>query len=144
MVKVNPIAAWTHADVDDYMAEYDVLINPLLDDGYPSIGCAPCTRRVGAGEDAAHRTLGRHGQDRVRHPRVTRERTVNAAIRCSLDVAGRRAVVVGGGPVAARRARGLVEAGAEVSWSLPWVVRGRARPRRRGSARVGGPGLHRR
>jgi phosphoadenosine phosphosulfate reductase len=51
MVKVNPIAAWTQADVDAYVAEHGVLINPLAFDGYPSIGCAPCTRRVAPGED---------------------------------------------------------------------------------------------
>lgn len=51
-VKVNPIAAWTQDDVDTYVAEHGVLVNPLVDDGYPSIGCAPCTRRVAPGEDA--------------------------------------------------------------------------------------------
>jgi phosphoadenosine phosphosulfate reductase len=50
-VKVNPIAAWTAADVDAYVAEHGVLVNPLAYDGYPSIGCAPCTRRVAPGED---------------------------------------------------------------------------------------------
>ncbi len=51
MVKVNPIAAWTQADVDAYVAEHGVLVNPLVHDGYPSIGCAPCTRRVAPGDD---------------------------------------------------------------------------------------------
>ena len=51
MVKVNPIATWTQADVDGYVAEHGVLVNPLAYDGYPSIGCAPCTRRVAPGED---------------------------------------------------------------------------------------------
>jgi uroporphyrin-III C-methyltransferase/precorrin-2 dehydrogenase/sirohydrochlorin ferrochelatase len=46
---------------------------------------------------------------------------VNGGYPLLLDVAGRRAVVVGGGPVAARRARGLVEAGAEVVLVAPWV-----------------------
>jgi phosphoadenosine phosphosulfate reductase len=50
-VKVNPIAAWTGDDVDAYAAEHGVLVNPLAYDGYPSIGCAPCTRRVAPGED---------------------------------------------------------------------------------------------
>ena len=50
-VKVNPIAAWTQQDVDAYVAENGILVNPLQYDGYPSIGCAPCTRRVGEGED---------------------------------------------------------------------------------------------
>ncbi len=52
MVKLNPIAAWTQADVDRYIAENGVLVNPLLHDGYGSIGCAPCTRRIAPGEDA--------------------------------------------------------------------------------------------
>ncbi|MFW6721585.1 phosphoadenylyl-sulfate reductase [Streptomyces sp. MAR4 CNY-716] len=51
-VKVSPIARWTEADVQNYVAEHGVLTNPLLTDGYPSIGCAPCTRRVAPGEDA--------------------------------------------------------------------------------------------
>jgi phosphoadenosine phosphosulfate reductase len=51
MVKVNPIAAWTQAQADAYVADNGVLVNPLAYDGYPSIGCAPCTRRVAAGED---------------------------------------------------------------------------------------------
>jgi phosphoadenosine phosphosulfate reductase len=51
MVKLNPIAAWTQDDVDRYITEHGVLVNPLLFDGYGSIGCAPCTRRIGPGED---------------------------------------------------------------------------------------------
>ncbi|MGW1840164.1 phosphoadenylyl-sulfate reductase [Streptomyces sp. NPDC002067] len=51
-VKVSPIARWTQADVDAYVTEHGVLTNPLLQDGYASVGCAPCTRRVLAGEDA--------------------------------------------------------------------------------------------
>jgi phosphoadenosine phosphosulfate reductase len=51
-VKVSPIARWTQGDVDAYVAEHGVLTNPLLMDGYPSVGCAPCTRRVLEGEDA--------------------------------------------------------------------------------------------
>ncbi|GAA2057955.1 phosphoadenylyl-sulfate reductase [Streptomyces cheonanensis] len=59
-VKVSPIARWTQDDVDRYVAEHGVLTNPLLQDGYASIGCAPCTRRVRAGEDArAGRWAGR-------------------------------------------------------------------------------------
>jgi phosphoadenosine phosphosulfate reductase len=50
-VKVNPLARWTQADVDAYVAEHHVLLNPLLQDGYASIGCAPCTRRVADGDD---------------------------------------------------------------------------------------------
>jgi phosphoadenosine phosphosulfate reductase len=51
-VKIAPIARWTQDDVEAYVAEHGVLTNPLLTDGYPSIGCEPCTRRVRPGEDA--------------------------------------------------------------------------------------------
>jgi phosphoadenosine phosphosulfate reductase len=49
-VKIAPIAAWSDQDVEDYIAEHGILINPLLSVGYPSIGCAPCTRAVAVGE----------------------------------------------------------------------------------------------
>jgi phosphoadenosine phosphosulfate reductase len=52
MVKVNPLAGWTQADVDGYIADRGVLVNPLVAAGYPSIGCAPCTRAVEAGADS--------------------------------------------------------------------------------------------
>jgi phosphoadenosine phosphosulfate reductase len=51
MVKINPIVSWSAENVDDYIAEHDILVNPLLYDGYPSIGCAPCTRRAEPGAD---------------------------------------------------------------------------------------------
>jgi len=51
-VKLNPIATWTDEQVDDYIAVNGILVNPLLSDGYGSIGCAPCTRRLLPGEDA--------------------------------------------------------------------------------------------
>jgi phosphoadenosine phosphosulfate reductase len=60
MVKVNPIAAWTQDDVDGYVAEHQVPVNPLQEIGYASIGCAPCTRPVAPGEDPrAGRWAGR-------------------------------------------------------------------------------------
>ncbi len=51
MVKVNPIVEWSQKDVDDYIAEHGVLVNPLVYDGYPSIGCSTCTARVAPGAD---------------------------------------------------------------------------------------------
>ena len=51
MVKVNPLAAWSFDDLVDYAGANSVPVNLLLTDGYPSIGCAPCTRRVAPGED---------------------------------------------------------------------------------------------
>ena len=50
-VKVSPLARWSGDDVDRYIAENGALVNPLQYDGYPSIGCWPCTRRVAPGED---------------------------------------------------------------------------------------------
>jgi phosphoadenosine phosphosulfate reductase len=50
MVKVNPIARWTHAEVDAYAERNGVLVNPLQQIGFQSIGCAPCTRPVRPGE----------------------------------------------------------------------------------------------
>jgi phosphoadenosine phosphosulfate reductase len=51
LVKVNPLANWTKRDVWDFILNNDVPYNPLHDQGYPSIGCWPCTKAVGAGED---------------------------------------------------------------------------------------------
>ena len=51
LVKINPLATWTDEQVDAYIVEHDVPVNPLLFDGYPSIGCWPCTQRVAEGED---------------------------------------------------------------------------------------------
>jgi phosphoadenosine phosphosulfate reductase len=51
LVKLNPLANWSDLDVDGYVADHDVPVNPLLAMGYPSIGCWPCTRPVAAGED---------------------------------------------------------------------------------------------
>jgi phosphoadenosine phosphosulfate reductase len=60
MLKVNPIAAWTQADVDAYVTTHQVPVNPLLELGFASIGCAPCTRAVAPGEDSrAGRWAGR-------------------------------------------------------------------------------------
>ncbi|MBF0689808.1 MAG: phosphoadenylyl-sulfate reductase [Cellulomonas sp.] len=50
-VKLNPLAAWTWDDVNAYVAEHHVVLNPLRELGYASIGCAPCTRAVAPGED---------------------------------------------------------------------------------------------
>ena len=51
LVKVNPLANWTEADVEDYIVRHDVPVNPLTLQGYPSIGCMPCTQPVAPGED---------------------------------------------------------------------------------------------
>jgi len=61
VVKLAPIANWTDEDVDAYLGAHpDVILNPLLQEGYTSIGCGPCTRAVRPGEDArAGRWSGR-------------------------------------------------------------------------------------
>jgi phosphoadenosine phosphosulfate reductase len=56
LVKVNPLLTWTKADVWAFVMKYKVPYNPLHDEGYPSIGCWPCTRPVGDGQ---HERAGR-------------------------------------------------------------------------------------
>ncbi|GGE67791.1 phosphoadenylyl-sulfate reductase [Massilia psychrophila] len=51
MTKFNPLAAWSEEDVWNYIRANDVPYNALHDQGFPSIGCAPCTRAVQPGED---------------------------------------------------------------------------------------------
>jgi phosphoadenosine phosphosulfate reductase len=51
IAKVAPLAAWTKAQVWDYIREHDLPYHPLYDQAYTSIGCAPCTRATAAGED---------------------------------------------------------------------------------------------
>jgi phosphoadenosine phosphosulfate reductase len=70
IVKVNPLADWTHEMVWDYIHKNNVPYNKLHDIGYPSIGCEPCTRAVNPKEDprsgrwwwenAAHKECGLH------------------------------------------------------------------------------------
>lgn len=61
-IKVNPLAHWTRDDVRTYIEENDLPRHPLVSQGYPSIGCAPCTSPVREGEDAR---AGRwRGQDK--------------------------------------------------------------------------------
>jgi phosphoadenosine phosphosulfate reductase len=56
LMKLNPLADWTAADVQRYVAAFDVPVNALHAKGFPSIGCAPCTRAVAPGE---HERAGR-------------------------------------------------------------------------------------
>jgi len=51
LVKINPLAAWTDDDMQAYIEDNGVLVNPLVEEGYPSIGCAPCTARPVEGAD---------------------------------------------------------------------------------------------
>ncbi len=56
LVKINPLATWNRRQVWDYIVKHKLPYNPLYDDGYASIGCVPCTRRVMAGQ---HERSGR-------------------------------------------------------------------------------------
>jgi phosphoadenosine phosphosulfate reductase len=51
LVKFNPLADWSEAEVWEHIGRHEVPYNPLYNQGYRSIGCAPCTRPVTAGED---------------------------------------------------------------------------------------------
>jgi phosphoadenosine phosphosulfate reductase len=81
-VKVNPLGEWSWADVWHYIAEYGVPYNPLHDEFFPSIGCAPCTRAVAVGEpfragrwwweDEAAKECGLHVEGDARVPSSSR------------------------------------------------------------------------
>ena len=51
IVKVNPLVRWTEQQTWDYVRTHKVPYNALHDQGYPSLGCAPCTRAIKPGED---------------------------------------------------------------------------------------------
>jgi len=51
IIKINPLANWTEKEVWDYIRKNSIPYNKLHDKGFPSIGCAPCTKAVGKGED---------------------------------------------------------------------------------------------
>lgn len=51
LVKINPLVTWSLDDVTTYAGEHGVPVNLLTFDGYPSIGCEPCTQRVAPGDD---------------------------------------------------------------------------------------------
>jgi len=76
--KLNPLAEWTDAQVRDFIRDRNLPCNRLHDAGYPSIGCAPCTRPVRPGEDPRagrwwwespeHKECGLHGANRAAAP----------------------------------------------------------------------------
>ncbi len=51
LVKINPIASWSDDEMQAYIEANGILVNPLVEEGYPSIGCAPCTRKPEPGSD---------------------------------------------------------------------------------------------
>lgn len=75
MQKFNPLIDWTQQDVEEYIKLFNVPYNALHDQGYPSIGCAPCTRAIKPGEDvragrwwwesAEHKECGLHVKEKV-------------------------------------------------------------------------------
>lgn len=79
LVKVNPLADWTETQVWDRIRERSIPYNALHDQGYPSIGCAPCTRAILPGEDVRagrwwwerpeHKECGLHAARFVEPPR---------------------------------------------------------------------------
>jgi phosphoadenosine phosphosulfate reductase len=79
LVKVNPLAHWTEEQVWGYIRRHEIPYNALHDRGYPSIGCAPCTRAIQPGQDLRagrwwwetpeQKECGLHGQG-VRHPHL--------------------------------------------------------------------------
>jgi len=50
-LKINPLIDWTAEDLANYIAEHELPPHPLVEQGYPSIGCSPCTHKVAPGED---------------------------------------------------------------------------------------------
>ncbi len=58
LVKIAPIARWSDADVADYIEANSLMVNPLLEEGYPSIGCAPCTKPANLNDPRAGRWAG--------------------------------------------------------------------------------------
>lgn len=50
-MRINPLARWTQADVEGFVQAHEIPYNPMYDQGYPSVGCVPCTRAVEQGED---------------------------------------------------------------------------------------------
>jgi phosphoadenosine phosphosulfate reductase len=75
LVKINPLADWSDADLSAYIGKYRIPLNPLYAKGFKSIGCAPCTRAVGEGEDIRagrwwwenpeHKECGLHLKEKV-------------------------------------------------------------------------------
>ena len=80
IVKLNPLAEWTEDEVWDYVRERDVPYHSLYDQGYTSIGCAPCTRAIEPGEREPRRPLvvGDERAEGVRDPLLDRERRARA------------------------------------------------------------------
>ena len=78
-MKLNPLAEWTEDEVWDYIREHDVPYHALYDQGYTSIGCAPCTRAIArARPPRGPLVVGVERPEGVRHPLLDRERRLRA------------------------------------------------------------------
>lgn len=74
LLKINPLLNWTKADVEAYIRAHDLPAHPLLAKGYRSIGCAPCTAAVSAGQDdRAGRWAGRGKSECGLHTEIFRQ-----------------------------------------------------------------------
>lgn len=104
LLKLNPLADWTEQQVLGYLAEHDVPVNALHARGYPSIGCAPCTRAITAGEDPRagrwwwenpeHKECGLHvGEDRVLQRADPRADPATSRDRAHADPSPTRTVI---------------------------------------------------
>jgi phosphoadenosine phosphosulfate reductase len=51
-IKINPLASWSEAQINQAFKDFKLPRHPLFDEGFASIGCAPCTRRILEGEDS--------------------------------------------------------------------------------------------
>ncbi len=58
LVKIAPIATWSDADVEAYVEQHGLMVNPLLEDGYTSVGCEPCTLKADGGDPRSGRWAG--------------------------------------------------------------------------------------
>ena len=123
IVKVNPLARWTKRDIRAHLLEHRVPYNPLHDQGYPSLGCMPCTSAVGAGEDdragrwrgVARTECGLHGPA-IPAASGAADASVFPAF---LKLQGRPVVVIGAGPVAASKLSALRASGARITVVAP-------------------------
>ena len=108
VLKIAPMLHWSDVQLLRYTLDNDVPVNPLMYQGYPSIGCGPCTHPVDRRRGPPGGALARAGQDRVRTARMN-------TYPISLNLTGKRVVVVGAGVVGTRRIESLIEAAARVT-----------------------------
>jgi phosphoadenosine phosphosulfate reductase len=91
LLKVNPLLNWTKADVEAYIEEHNLPLHPLLEKGYRSIGCAPCTIAIGVNQDErAGRWAGRGKTECGLHTEMFRQKDpANIGQDFRLDVPGK-------------------------------------------------------